>query len=358
MATITSPVSTLADLNSRLDPGGGIADVIEILSQDNEVLDDMLWVEGNLPTGYKTTIRTGLPTSAWRLLNYGVPRSKSKTAQITDVCGMLETYSLVDKDLVKLSGNPAAFRVSEDMAFIESLSQTMAQTIFYGNQSANPATFTGLSPRYSVSPADSNPPANAVNTILAPGASGSTNASIWLVCWGYKSVHGIYPKGSIAGLQYEDVTTPAPVLDALGNPYQGDQTHYKWDCGLTLRDWRWVVRCANIEISLLTKNPLSGGSGPDLLDLMSQMLYKVPALPRPASSIQTMVNARQGTPIAMTKPVFYCNRTIKSFIDRQAQNKPNMLLQQDQFAGMAVTNFRGVPIRNCDQLLNTEALVT
>ena len=356
MATVYSNVSTLADINSRTDPGGGMADVIEMLAQDNEVLDDMLWVEGNLPTGYKTTIRTGLPTSAWRLLNYGVPRSKSLTAQITDVCGMLETYSLVDRDLVKLSGNPAAFRASEDVAFIESLSQTMASTLFYGNAAANPAQFTGLSPRYSVAATNAAPAANSVNIIDA-GGTGTTNASIWLICWGYKSVHGIYPKGSTAGLQYEDVTTPAPVLDALGNPYQGDQTHYKWDCGLTLRDWRWVSRAANIDVTLLTKNPLAGGSGPDLLDIMSQMLYKVPALPRPASSIQSMTNARQGTPIAATRPAFYMNRTLKSYLDRQAQSKPNMLLNQDQFSGMAVTNFRGVPIRNTDALINAESRV-
>ena len=356
MATISSQVATLADLNSRMDPGGGLADVIDILSQDNEVLDDMLWVEGNLPTGYKTTIRTGLPTSSWRLLNYGVPRSKSLTAQITDTCGMLEAYSLVDRDLIKLSGDKAAFRVSEDMGFIESMSQTMASTLFYGNTSSNPAQFTGLAPRYSVAPTNAHPAGNS-NNIIDAGGTGSTNTSLWLICWGYKSVHGIYPKGSVAGLNYEDVTTPAPVLDANGNPYQGEQTHYKWDCGLTLRDWRWVVRAANIDVTTLTKNPLSGGSGPDLLDIMSQMLYKVPALPRPASSIQTMVNARQGTTIAMTKPAFYCNRTLKSYIDRQAQNKPNMLLQQDQFAGMAVTNFRGVPIRNTDSLINAESRV-
>jgi hypothetical protein len=36
--------------------------IVEMLSQVNEILDDMLWVEGNLPTGHKTTVRTGLPS--------------------------------------------------------------------------------------------------------------------------------------------------------------------------------------------------------------------------------------------------------------------------------------------------------
>ena len=38
------------------------------------------------------------------------------------------------------------FRESEDIAFMEGLGQTWAQTLFYGNTVANPAQFMGLSP--------------------------------------------------------------------------------------------------------------------------------------------------------------------------------------------------------------------
>ena len=61
MATIGSTALTYADWAKRVDDGYKIASIIEILSQTNEILDDILVVEGNLPTGHKTTIRSGLP---------------------------------------------------------------------------------------------------------------------------------------------------------------------------------------------------------------------------------------------------------------------------------------------------------
>lgn len=348
MAVLSATALTLADWASRLDPDDTVADIINLLSQTNEILDDMLWVEGNLPTGHKTTVRTGLPAVAWRLLNYGVARSKSTTAQVIDTCGMLEAYSLIDKDLVQLAGDPASFRMGEDMAFLESMAQSFASTVAYGNTASNPERFLGLAPRYST--VNSGTANNAVNVIDA-GGTGSTNTSIWLACWGQTTVHGIFPKGKKAGLFQEDVTTNAPVLDANGNPYQAYQSHYKWDCGLALRDWRYVVRIANIDVTTLT-----GGSPPNLINLLIQAMYKVPTMPRPASSIQGATRA-SGIPLSFGRPAIYCNRTVKTWLDIQATNKTNMLLNIDQFDGRATTTFRGVPIRNVDALLNTEARV-
>ena len=82
MATIGGTAYTLADWASRLDNQDKVAAIVELLSQNNEILDDMLWMEGNLPTGHKTTVRTGLPSATWRLLNYGVALSKSTTAPV------------------------------------------------------------------------------------------------------------------------------------------------------------------------------------------------------------------------------------------------------------------------------------
>src|SRR5215469_471762 len=84
MATIGATALTYADWAKRMDDGYHVAVIIELLSQTNEILDDMLVVEGNLPTGHKTTVRTGLPQATWRLLNTGVPNAKSTTAQIVD----------------------------------------------------------------------------------------------------------------------------------------------------------------------------------------------------------------------------------------------------------------------------------
>ena len=150
MATLgTNGKVTLVDIAKSLDPTGRVADVAELLTQTNEVLYDMPWMEGNLPTGHKGTIRTGLPTAVWRSFYQGVPPSKSTRANVEDACGVLETRSEVDIDIAKLNGNSAEFRLTEARAFVESMNQTMAQTIFYGNASTNPEQFNGLAPRYS-----------------------------------------------------------------------------------------------------------------------------------------------------------------------------------------------------------------
>src|SRR5215475_14916773 len=179
MATLGTTALTYADWAKRMGDDYRIATIIELLSQTNEILDDMLVVDGNLPTGHKTTVRTGLPQATWRLLNQGVPNAKSTTAQITDACGNLETYAVIDKDVADLNGNTAEFRMSEVKSFLEGMSQQVAATLIYGNQTVNPERFTGLAPRYStVTAANSQTAAN----ILDAGGTASVNTSIWVVC--------------------------------------------------------------------------------------------------------------------------------------------------------------------------------
>ena len=222
MATIGATALTYADWAKR-ENMGRVATIIELLSQTNEILDDMMVMEGNLPTGHKTTVRTGLPQATWRLLNTGVPNAKSTTAQIVDTCGNLETYAVIDKDIADLNGNTAEFRLSEVKAFLEGMSQQVASTIIYGNQFLNPERFTGLAPRYS-----------------------TVNTSIWVTTWGNDTLHGTFPKGKITGLQHRDMGE-WPVLDSAGNTYQAYRDHFKWEIGLTLRDWRYQARIANID---------------------------------------------------------------------------------------------------------------
>src|SRR5258705_6818783 len=233
MAILGNVALTYADWAKRMDDGYRVASIIELLSQTNEILDDMLVVEGNLPTGHKTTVRTGLPQATWRLLNNGVPNAKSTTAQITDTCGNLETYAVVDKDIADLNGNTAEFRLSEVKAFLEGMSQQVSSVLFYGNQFINPERFTGFAPRYSTVTAASA--ATAAN-VLDAGGTASTNTSIWGVVWGSDTTHGTFPKGKITGLQHKDMGE-WPMSDSSGT-YQAYRDHFKWEIGLVVRDWR------------------------------------------------------------------------------------------------------------------------
>jgi len=331
MAVIGNTLPTLLDLASRIDPDGKINAIVEQLVQTNEVLEDMTWKEGNLQSGEKTTVRTGLPAATWRKLNYGVQPSKSVTAQVTDTTGMLEAYAEVDKSLAELNGNTASWRLSEDSAFLESMNQAMAATVFYGDTSVFPERFVGLAPRFpTVTVANA---ATAANVIDAGGV-GVDNSSIWLVCWGPTTAYGIYPKGSKAGFTHEDLGQQT-LLDANGGRFEGYRTHYKWDCGLVVRDWRYIVRIANVGASVLTK---TGATGPDLVDLMVQAIELLPN-------------------VAMGTPVFYVSRAIRSYLRRQTLSKANLRLGLDEVSGKHVLSFDGIPVRRVDQLLATEARI-
>lgn len=332
MSILGTQNATLVDVAKRLDPDGSVATIAEILNQTNEVLFDMPWLEGNLPTGHRTTVRTGIPKPTWRKLYGGVQPVKSTTAQVTDNCGMLENYGEVDKALADLNGNTAAFRLSEDRAILEGISQEVAQTVFYGNEGTLPEAFTGLSPRFAKK---SGVPSS--DNVIDAGGSSTGCTSIWLVVWGENTVHGIYPKGSKAGLSMQDkgVVTIENV-DGNGGRMEAYRSHYKWDCGLTVRDWRYIVRIANIKISTLTKDAQTGA---DLLDLIAQALEQVPSL-------------TAGT------PVLYCNRVIKSFLRRQQKNSKNVQITMDQVAGRRVLALDEVPVRRVDKISANETAIS
>jgi len=332
MATLSVVNPTLADLAKVTDPDGSIADVVEILNATNEILTDMSWMEGNLTTGHRSSIRSGLPTPTWRKLYGGVQPTKSRAVQVTDNCGMMEDYAEVDAALVGMAGDPAAFRLQEDRPHIEGMNQEFASTLFYGDESTAPEEFTGLAPRY-----NSTTAANGDN-IIAGGGSGSDNASIWLICWSPQTLHGIIPKGSKAGIQQRD-WGEVTIEDADGSNgrMQAFRTHYRWDVGLTVRDWRYAVRIANIDRSTLLA---SAATGADLNDLMHQAWTELPTT-------------------SAGRCAWYMDKSILSMLRRQtASAVSSSTLSVDMVGGTMQTSWGGIPIRRCDALRPDEATVS
>lgn len=333
MATVGTNILTLADWAKRLDPDGTVPTIVELLSITNEILLDMMWKEGNLPTGHRTTVRTGLPSVAWRLLNQGIQPSKSTTAQLDEACGKLEAWSEVDKALAELNGNTAQFRFSEAGAFIEAMNQEFAKVLFYGNSGVNPEKFTGLSVRYGAIAGAGNR-----QNIIDGGGTGSVNTSVWLILWGDNTIHGIFPKGSKAGLQHFDhgEVTIQTSTNVAGTRLRGYQDQFVWDCGIALKDWRYAVRCCNIDSTNLTNetNPV------DITNKMIRMLARIPTM-------------------GMGRAAFYMNRTVFEMLDIQRREdvRAGGQLTYQQVDGVSTPTFRGIPIRRSDSLLNTEARV-
>ena len=338
MATIGSSYLTLADAAKLMDPQGKVVDVVELLSLTNGILDDMLFKEGNLPTGEQLSVRTGLPTVAWRMAYKGVAVSKSTTAQVTEGCGLLTGRYEIDRLIADLNGNTAAFRASEAKSFTSAMNIEMASTLFYGNSGTAPEEFTGLAPRYASTSAPNG------QNILSAGGAGSDNTSVWLVGWG-DPVYGVYPKGSKAGLIREDLGV-IDAFDSSNNRFRAYAELWEWKLGLALRDWRYVVRIPNIDIS-------------DLAALATtQATTAATYLPKLMSRALDRIPTPNGVRLA-----FYANRSVLSLLRVAAMEKSSSAVTIEaglnQFGQtIHTTKFLGVPVRVSDGLISTEAVVS
>jgi hypothetical protein len=328
MAALTATNPTLLDVCNRMEPDGSIANVAEILDSKNEVMRVLPFVEANLPTGHQSVVRAGIPTASFRKYYGFVSPVKSETVKITDAAAMIEQYSVVDKALADLNGNSNAFRTSEDRPIIKGMSDWFVYNLIYGNDKTTPEGILGLAPRYN----DLTTAASKANIIDGGGSSGLT--SIWVCNFGDDSGFAFYPKGSKAGLQM-NAGQEATTLQSSSGYMEAYKTHYKWDVGFCVKDWRHFVRIPNIAVGSLTKDAATGA---DLIDLLTQAVELVEDLGPNAAIL--------------------CNRRIRGFLRRQTVNKVvESTLTMETVAGKRVMFFDEIPVLRVDGILNTETRV-
>ncbi len=338
MATLSNNYPTLADLAKQMDGKGEVvSDIIEILTETNEVLEDIPFFEANNGTKHLTTIRSGLPAGTWRRLYQGVQPQKATTTQVEDACGMLEAWSEIDSKLLEISANPARYRMNEAAAFLEGMNNDMATALFYGNTDTDPEQFHGLSPRFNALTGADNS-----TQIINGGGAGADNTSIWMVVWGERTCHGIYPKGTQAGLKRRDKGQETKE-NSDGSLYDVHREKFNWDCGVSVRDWRYIVRIANIDVSLMAAGSV------DMFALLRKGYWKL----------------KQRT-IANGRAAIYANSNVLEALDAQSTptvattattTSGNVRLRREEIEGKEVMSYRGMPLRETDALINTEALV-
>ncbi len=121
-----------------------------------------------------------------------------------------------------------------------------------------------------------------------------------------------------------------------GTRMRAYQDHFKWKVGVALKDWRYAVRICNIDISSL----VAKSSAADLTDLMIKAIHRIPSL-------------------QMGKACFYANRTVIQMLDIQRRDDvAGAGMRYDEVDGKLIPHFRGIPVKKCDSLLESEALVS
>lgn len=319
---------TFLDIMKRLNPDGSLAtSMVELMAQEDGLLKDAVWKQGNLNTGHRINRRTSVPTPEFRRVNAGVARAKSTSDQVDESVGLMETLSVVDVRLAKLGGNPAAARATEDLAFRQGFNNLFESTMWYGNTETDPEKWMGFSPRFDLTTAAFG--GQIVSSGIA--ASGADQNSFWFLDWGLDSVYCIYAAGQDGGLHVEDLGVDL-VTDEDGKEYRAYRTAFDWECGLAVANPLHVVRVANIDSSAIAA--------------ASQLLIQ--------GLTKGFHQLKRGG-----KTVGYCNPFVATYLHLQAQNAAlNGTLTVADPAGSPVISLFGVPIRLTQGLTSSEAVVS
>lgn len=320
---------TLLDHAKRLDPDGSIATIVELMNEVNPVMEEAVFFEGNLPTGNRTTQRISIPTPQKRRINEGTAPTKSETKQVDDTICILEDYGEIDVELAKLNGNTNEFRASENIPHIEGMTQTFAGDIFYADPKKDKLDPMGLFPRF-------NSLSGATKDQLVDfGGAGTKLTSVTTICWGQSTFHGIYPKGSKAGIEHKDMGEQVVTLEQ-NRRLRVLMDNYVWHYGFALKDHRYVARVCNVDVDDI----MTDDSARDkLIDDMTIAYFKIHN-------------------INMGKAGIYVNRSIATYLTIAARRGKNILLSIDDIENRGpVTKFMGLPIRVCDKLRNNEEKV-
>lgn len=344
MARIGYSYLHLIDAMKRGAINGDNVDVVEALHTLNPVMKDANVLTANKGTTHLSAIRTGLPSVSWGALYEGIDQSKSTTAEVEDTTGFVEGLSTIDERLLNLADNPAALRMSEANPFLEAMTQEFEDSFFYSDSGLSPRKFHGLSPRYA---ALSGAP--ATSQVVDGGGEGSDNTSIWFVTWADHATSLIVPKNMTAGIEREDMGRQR-VLDADGKPYYAKEELFRQHTGVVVKDWRFNARVANIDVS-----DVIAGTVP-INPLMRAAYYKL------HGQRNYSMNLDNGGMISPGRTVIYMNSTMLEALDAEGTNEgasDNFVrLRPKEIQGEEIMTWRGLPIRETDNLLNTEAAVS
>lgn len=331
---------TMADVAKSKDKRiGGVA---EVLVQENPMLNDIPYMEMNEGTIHKEEIRASLPSVYYRKANQSIPAGKTTTEERTFQASHFETKSQMDAAVAERGGMDRLGynRWNQAQGHIQAMGLEHASLMIYGSPFTSNLKAPGLFDIYSTLAA-AEPTSLQV---LDGGGSSADLTSILRIHWGERSIFGVYPKGTSAGLKRTDRSPGGKLVQILANDVNGNsgnlwgyEEDFEVDHGLVVKDYRQASRIANIDID----NLKSGAGAADLIDLMISAQYKI-------------FNLQNGV------GVWYVNRTIEAFLHKQSLTKvgAGAGLRFDNYQGEKVLMFLGFPVRRADALLNSEAQVT
>ena len=315
---------TMLELAKNIAPNGQLHKVAAILERTYRIWDDMPWFQANDIFSHVSAQEYSEPEGELRTFNDGVGNVSVETQEVRDILSMMEAYSDSDKAMVDAAPNPQAFRNGRAARILRGIGKSWIELLFYGNNGTNSKSFNGLAVRLNSLAASAN--------VIGAGGTGSDLTSIYVARWGEGAAWCAYPRGSSLGLEHRDLGEITAVT-ASGKKFQAYRDWFKIYGGLVVEDPKAIGRLANIETS--------GTTNTFDEDLLIQLLNQM----SPDEDFSSMG--------------IYCNSTIKTQMEIRLKDKTNVNYTMDQgLAPGGVLKFKGIPVRLCECILNTEDAIS
>ncbi len=246
MAATPTGLPTWVDLAKRTDAGWKTSlPLINMMSKRHGLYGALRWEEANQGLSHRTSVVTGLPTSAYRLFNRGLSPSDGSYANATFPVAKIGTLAEVDALLLEAAVNREGFLSGKIMTHVESVLQKLSTEMWYGT-AATAEGIIGLSALYSSTTAE-----NGQNVIDAGGQDASDNASMWLLNIG-PNMKGLYPRGTPAGIE-RNIRGYETSENLGGTGLRGlvwrEFIHV--GAGVAVENWMDAVRVGSIDMSAI-----------------------------------------------------------------------------------------------------------
>lgn len=328
---------TYADIIKTLNPDQSTADIIDALSLASPIIKTAHVFEGNMPNGNQTTRFLAKPTATKRSYNEGVAKSKTPTTQVVDLCSQYEFNVEIDLRLLEKQPDQAKYMAGQEKMQCQSIHEDLDTTFFYGNSKTNIKDFDGIATRFA---SLSTTKGAEGYQVVSAGGAGSDNTSMYLVGWGQGGSGLFYPVGSSAGIS-RIVKPQERVTDANLNPYYAYCVNGNMQVGLSIENYRQIVRVANIDASDLITFGSASDTSPELIGIA-------------ARAVERLQNKDAGLTYK-----WYVSELAYGWLKTMVQNKANVwLTQREAQDGLRTLYIDGIEVLMSDQIINTEAKVS
>ena len=326
MATLTQTNLTLSEQMKQIGPGGNYLEIVNVLSEVNEMDIDAPYVMANDQFADVSSKVISMPSIGNRRINRGSPGGIGRTAQHKEFIEILESRPYIDTLL--LAGMPdggGQARLNQMKIFLESMAQTKADHLLYGSNLLDGEVIDGFLTRLGDS---------AMTNVTKMGGSGSDTCSILLVDWDPARCSLIYPKAVLNGQSNMGITEIDRGLQAITDDAGGRldvlESVIRVAFGIKILDDRNIARLCNIESDGDDNTMFATGQMRDLRRAINRLTSR----------------GRKGT--------IYCNTDIKTQFDIWAEERLGGLIVSKDAWGQPVTQLGQIQIRLMDAMTSTE----